>query len=155
MNGEEMRDMMEYYRGQGAPGDQQMLIALLREAQEAEGGVLSDGTLEAIAQAYGLKSSLLYALVRRVPGLRCEQAAHRLEVCGSCRAGAALRAHIERTYGVKSGGCSGAGFVYRVTPCMKNCPNGPSIRWDGTLYSRADAALIEKLVRGDADSRHK
>ena len=29
---------------------------------------------------------------------------------------------------------------------MKNCPNGPSLRWDGALHSRADEALIRALV---------
>jgi len=37
-------------------------------------------------------------------------------------------------------------FTYRITGCMKNCPNGPSLRWDGALHSRADEALIRALV---------
>lgn len=142
-----IREMIEYYRQQGAPQNQQMLIALLREAQEADGGVLSQDVVEAIAQAYGIRPAMLQALIRRVPSLRCENAPHRLEVCGTCRAGAKLRDFIERVYGVKSGSVSEkAGFVYRVTPCMKNCKNGPSIRWDGVLHGNADEALIRKLV---------
>ena len=70
MNGGEIREMIEYYRGQGAPQDQQMLIALLREAQEKQGGALSQDMLEAIAAAYQMKTTLLQALIRRVPG--CE-----------------------------------------------------------------------------------
>ena len=150
MNGGEIREMIEYYRGQGAPQDQQMLIALLREAQEADDGLLLQNTMEAIAKAYGLKSTMLQALVRLVPDLRMESAAHRLEVCGTCRAGAKLREDIERIYGVRSGGCSEkGGFVYRVTPCMKNCRNGPSIRWDGRLHSHADMKLIRALINGN------
>ncbi len=150
MNGGEIREMIEYYRGQGAPQDQQMLIALLREAQEADDGLLLQNTMEAIAKAYGLKSTMLQALVRLVPDLRMESAAHRLEVCGTCRAGAKLREDIERIYSVRSGGCSEkGGFVYRVTPCMKNCRNGPSIRWDGRLYSHADMKLIQALINGN------
>ena len=149
MNGGEIREMIEYYRGQGAPQDQQMLIALLREAQEDDGGLLSQDTMNAIAQAYGLKNTMLQAIVRLVPDLRMESAAHRLEVCGTCRAGAALRAAIERTYGVKSGACcEAAGFSYHVTPCMKNCKNGPSVKWDGMLYSRADMDLVRALIDG-------
>lgn len=147
MCSQEIREMIEYYRQQGAPQDQQMLIALLREAQEADGGVLSQDVVEAIAQAYGIRPAMLQALIRRVPSLRCENAPHRLEVCGTCRAGAKLQGFIERAYGVKSGSvCETAGFAYRVTPCMKNCKNGPSIRWDGVLHGNADEALIRKLV---------
>lgn len=146
MDKEALSGMIEYYRGQGAPQDQQMIIALLREAQEACGGVLSQDVIDSIAQAYGVKSTFLLAFVRRIPGLRFEDAPHRLEVCGTCRAGTALRAFIEKTYGVTSGGSSAAGFSYHVTQCMKNCRNGPSVRFDGQLYSHADEALIRRLV---------
>ena len=147
MSKEALSEMIEYYRGQGAPQDQQMIIALLREAQEACGGVLGQDVIDDIAQAYGVKSTFLLAFVRRIPGLRFEDAPHRLEVCGTCRAGAALRAFIERTYGVTSGGSSAAGFSYHVTQCMKNCKNGPSIRFDGRLYSHADESLVRRLVK--------
>ena len=142
----DIRELIQYYSGQGAPQDQQMIIALLREAQETDGGVLSAKTLSQIAAAYAMKETMLTALIRRVPGLRAEDAPHRLQICGTCRAGAKLRDFVERTYGVKSGGVSAAGFAYQVTPCMKNCKNGPSIRWDGALYSGADEALIRSLI---------
>ena len=38
---ENLYSLIDYYRLQGAPGDQQMLIALLKEVQEAENGALS------------------------------------------------------------------------------------------------------------------
>ena len=149
MNDEAMRELIQYYREQGAPQDQQMLIALLRDMQEAEGGTLSTGAIEMAAQSYGMKNSLLLAMIRRVPSLRLKSVPHRLEICATCRAGAKLRDYIERTYGVKSGAsCEAAGFSYHVTPCMKNCQNGPSVKWDGTLYSRADEALIRSLIEG-------
>ena len=147
MSDQEIQELTEYYRSQGAPQDQQMLIALMRELQEACGGVLTPDVIEAIAAAYGMKSSMLQALIRRVPSLRLASAAHRLEVCSTCKMGARLRDYIERTYGVKSGAINeAAGFSYHLTPCMKNCKNGPSIRFDGQLYSHADEALIRKLL---------
>ena len=142
----DIRELIEYYREQGAPQDQQMIIALLREAQEIGGGMLSAKALSQIAAAYAMKETMLTALIRRVPGIRLEDTPHRLQICGTCRTGAKLRDFVERTYGVKSGGVSTAGFSYQVTPCMKNCKNGPSIRWDGTLHSRADEALIRSLI---------
>ena len=145
-----MQDMWEiigYYRDQGAPQDQQMLIALLREVQQEAGGTLAQAALSEIADQLGMKTTMLHALIRRVPSLRMDNAAHRLEICGTCRAGAKLRDEIERTYGVKSGAvCEAAGFSYHVTPCMKNCRNGPSIKWDGMLHSHADMELVRKLV---------
>ena len=144
----DMQELIEYYREQGAPGDQQMVIALLREMQQEDGGVLSADAIRKVAGAYAMKETMLMALIRRVPGIRLADAPHRLQICGTCRTGAKLRDFVERTYGVKSGGVSAAGFAYQVTPCMKNCKNVPSIRWDGELYSRADEVLIEKLISG-------
>ena len=146
MEREMLLPIIAHYREQGAPQDQQMLIALLREAQDADGGVLSEETLGCVAQECSVKPAVLHVLIRRVPDLRSQSAQHTLEVCGTCPAGAKLRAFIEKTYGVKSGAVSTAGFVYRVMPCMKNCKNEPSIRWDGKLHSRADEKLIRRLV---------
>ena len=30
---------------------------------------------------------------------------------------------------------------------LKNCKCGPSLRWDGTLYSHADEALVLQLTK--------
>ena len=147
MNIEDIRETIEYSREQGAPADQQMVIALLREVQEAENGVLTQDVLEMIAGEYAVKVSMLQAMIRRVPDLRYESMEHRLEICGTCRTGARLRDFIERTYGVNSGAANAEfGFLYRVTPCMKNCKNGPSVRWDGKLYGNADEKLIRQLI---------
>ena len=152
MNSEEIRGLIEYFRTQGAPADQQMLIMLLREVQDAEEGVLSQNSLGEIMKAYNLKPAVLQALLRRIPALRCETVPHKLEICGTCRSGAALRSYIEDHYGVKSGGSSErAGFSYRVTGCMKNCKHGPSVRWDGVLYPRADIDLLQRLIESGND----
>ena len=154
MNHSELLEIIEYFRVQGAPSDQQMLIMLLREAQEMDGGVLSRATLETIGSAYGVKNAVLQALIRRIPSLRCEDVPHKLEICGTCRLGSPLRSFIEEQYAVKSGGCnSEAGFSYRITGCMKNCKNGPSIRWDGVLYPCANIETLKKLIEGSGHDK--
>ena len=143
----DFQEMIDYYREQGAPGDQQMVIALLREMQEACGGALNGEALKAAAEAYGLKENMLAALIRRIPSLRMADAPHRLELCGTCPRGRELRAWVENTWHIRSGStCEQGGFSYHVTPCMKNCKNGPSLKWDGTLYSQATVELIRKLT---------
>lgn len=140
-----LMELIAYYTDQGAPDDQQMLIALLREAQEADGGVLSEDTLERIAQVYRLKTSMLHALIRRIPALRTADAPHRLEICQTCVKGAPLRALVERECGIKSGESYG-GFSYHVVPCMKNCKHGPSVRWDGELMQNMDEEKLRRLI---------
>lgn len=146
-----LEEALAYYRRQGAPGEQGALVALLREVQEERGGALPAADLAEIAAALSLRDTFLSAIIRRYPGLRTEEAPHRLELCGgprcSGRGAARLAAFVEETYGVRPGGVSASGrFTYRITGCMKNCPNGPSLRRDGALHSRADEALIRALV---------
>ena len=148
-----VREAIEYYQGQGARRDQGMLVALLREVQEERGGVLPSEGVAGIAAAYGVKDTFLAAVIKRYPGLRPQEAPHRLELCGgprcASRDAARLAAFVEAHYAVRPGGVSAkGGFFYRMTGCMKNCPNGPSIKWDGELHSRADEALIRTLVEG-------
>lgn len=130
-----LEEALAYYRRQGAPGEQGALVALLREVQEERGGALPAADLAEIAAALSLRDTFLSAIIRRYPGLRTEEAPHRLELCGgprcSGRGAARLAAFVEETYGVRPGGVSAS---------------GPSLRWDGALHSRADEALIRALV---------
>ena len=98
-----------------------------------------------IAAALSLRDTFLSAIIRRYPGLRTEEAptAWSCAAAPAAPAGGAARlaAFVEETYGVRPGGVSASGrFTYRITGCMKSCPNGPSLRWDGALHSRADEA---------------
>jgi len=138
---------IDYYRSQGAPQDQQMLGALLREVQEMDGGALQEETILNIAQSYAIKPSMLTALVRCIPALRMAHAPNRLEMCHHCLKSRALAAFVEREYGAKPGCVSTKGrFVLSPVHCMKNCNKGAAIRWNGTLYVNADEELIRSLI---------
>lgn len=144
-------ETIEYYKGQNAPRNQQAIVELLREVQEHSGGVIPDTVFTDIAKRLELKESFLTAIIKRYPSLRTEEAPHRLELCGGerCRNRNchALHRFVEETYGVQSGGVSNqGGFAFQITGCMKNCPKGPSLKWNGKLYSGADIKLIQKLV---------
>ncbi|WP_040197123.1 NAD(P)H-dependent oxidoreductase subunit E [Candidatus Soleaferrea massiliensis] len=146
-----LREAIDYYKGRNAPQDQQALVALLREVQEHSDGTIPAAALDEIADALKLKKTFLSAVVKRFPSLRTEEAPHLLEMCGGerCRKRGCRELHryVEDAFQVKSGGVSKrGGFQFKVTGCMKNCPNGPSLKWDGTLYSGADQQLIQKLI---------
>ncbi len=147
-----LQEAIAYYGGQGAPGQQAALVALLREIQEENGGVLPEAALAEVAAAYRIKETFLTALVGRYPSLRPAGAPHRLELCGgpNCarQGAAALRAWVEETWRVRPGGISEAGgFSYRVAGCMKHCGRGPNLRWDGQVYEGAGPELLERLIR--------
>lgn len=124
-----------------------MLIALLRDAQQLDGGALLPETLTAVASALAVSPGMLNAIIRRIPALRTSGAPHRLDVCGGCDGAQALVEEIRRIYHVNGDGVSEkGGFVLRVTGCMKRCGLGPAIRWDGKTYDEADAELIRQLA---------
>ena len=137
----ELQEAVQYYQKQGAPGDQNALIALLREVQGEFGGI-PQFLLPEIAEALGTKASLLNALIRRMPSLRLQNG-HCLELCAgpNCSRRAALAAFVENTYGTKP-----KAFTLKYVPCMRMCGKGPNLQWDGKLYHQADEALIRRLV---------
>ena len=136
-----MEEMLEYYRRQGAPGDQTALVNLLKELQQTYGAVPKWAVTE-IAESYRIKESFILAVVKRIPSLRLENS-HCLELCGgpNCSKRARLAAFVEQTYGT-----SPKAFTLRYTGCMRMCGKGPNIRWDGKLYHGADEALLRRLV---------
>lgn len=146
-----LTEAIEYYRSQNAPADQQALIELLREVQTENGGSIPACALEEITARLDIRPAILTAILKRCPGLRTQTAPHSLELCAGprCQKRECARLHtfIEQNYQVKSGGISArGGFSYRLTGCMKNCPNGPSIKWDGKLYSQADPEMLRSLI---------
>ena len=138
----ELSEAVEYYKRQGAPGDQTALVALLREVQQESSGAIPLGTLPLIAQTLGIKESYLQAVVKRIPSLRLADT-HILELCGgpNCSKRAQLAAFVETTYGK-----SPKGFLVKYVPCMRMCGKGPNIKWDGKLYHQANETLIRQLI---------
>ena len=141
-----LEEAMDYYRRQGAPGDQGALIQLLREVQQENGGSIPKGTLGVIAEDYGVKEALMLALIRRIPSLRLADS-HCLEICAgpNCSKRAALAELAENL--------CGRNITVKQVPCMRMCGKGPNIRWDGTVYHQADEALLRKLVKTAGEER--
>lgn len=135
-----LEETAAYYRKQGAPGNQQALIALLREVQTECGGRISVDLLQQTAAYFNVQESFLRAIVRRIPGLALAEG-HTLELCGgeSCRRSRAL-AQCAEALGKEHG------FTVRYVPCMRLCGKGPNLRWDGKVYHGADEALLRQLV---------
>ena len=136
----DLKEAVEYYKRQGAPSDQSALLSLLREIQE-EYGAIPSGTLTETARLLGTKESFLLAIIRRQPRLRLAET-HILQMCAgpNCGKSAELAALAEKL-------CAGRpGITLRFTPCMRQCGKGPNLKWDGTLYNRADAELLKKLL---------
>lgn len=135
----DLNEAIAYYRGQGAPGDQNALRNLLAEVQQESGGAIPGYLLPQIAAALGTKESFLTAIIRRIPSLRLKDC-HVLEICGgpNCSRRGQLAQLAEKYRGK---------VEVKLVPCMRQCGKGPNLRFDGTLYNGADEALLAKLMK--------
>lgn len=136
-----LEEAVDYYKKQGAPGDQSAVTGLLREVQREQGGSLPRFALAEIAEGLGVKETYLLAIVRRIPSLRLADT-HCLEICAgpNCGKHTALAKAAEQLASDR--------IKVKFVPCMRQCGKGPNIRWDGTLHHKADEALLRELIQG-------
>lgn len=137
-----LEEAVSYYKNQGAPGDQSAVISLLREVQRENGGSIPVYALAAIAKAYGVKESLLNAIIKRIPSLRLADT-HCLELCAgpNCGKHTALAAFAEKL-AKESGGKVEVKFM----PCMRMCAKGPNIRLNGTVHHGVTEKYLKELL---------
>ena len=135
-----LEEAVAYYKKQGAPSDQSALVSLLREVQQENGGAIPLAVLPVLGENLGVRESFLQAVIRRIPSLRLSDS-HTLELCAgpNCGKHAALAAAAEKL-------CKGKNVTLKFLPCMRMCGKGPNLKWDGTLYHRADEALLKSLL---------
>ena len=136
--GWDLNEAIDYYRRQGAPGDQNALKNLLAEVQAEQGGAIPQYVLPVIAEKLGVKETFLSAIIRRIPSLRMADR-HLLEICGgpNCPKKANLSHFLDR---------AGGKLEVKLVPCMRLCGKGPNLRWDGQLYHGATEELLRDLI---------
>lgn len=134
-----MEEMLAYYRKQGAPGDQNALVSLLKEIQ-AKYGAVPQWVVTKIAENYGIKESFIFAIVKRIPSLRLQNT-HLLELCAgpNCGKHTALAAAAEKL-------CKEKGVTLKYIGCQRMCGKGPNIKYDGKLYHKATEELLQKIL---------
>ena len=135
-----LEESVEYYRRQGAPGDQNALIALLKEIQQENGGSIPAWAVSQAAESLGSRESLLHALIKRVPSLRLANT-HTLELCAgpNCGKHTLLADYAEKL-------CKEKGITFRFMPCMRMCGKGPNVKWDGKVYHQMSEEKIRSLL---------
>ena len=138
-----LTETLEYYKRQGAPSDQNALVALLSEIQQEHGGSIPKVLLTEVASCYGTKEALLLALIRRIPRLRLSDL-HTLEICAgpNCGKSTALAQAAEKVAAAHPGKIS-----LKFVPCMRMCGKGPNLKWDGKLYHKVDISLLSELTK--------
>ena len=137
-----LKEALDYYKKQGAPRDQTALVGLLREIQQENGGSIPAYLLKEISDAYETKETFLQAVIKRIPSLRLGNT-HCLELCAGPNCGK----HVKLAQYAETLQKSTGSFTLKFVPCMRMCGKGPNLKWDGTIYHRADETLIQRLVK--------
>ena len=135
----DLEEAIGYYKRQGAPRDQNALVNCLREVQDHHGGSIPSWVLPPLAEGFGVKESLLTALIRRYPRLRLADT-HLLEICAGRNCGKHTQL-LEAAEKLRE-----KGITVKTVPCMRLCAKGPNLKFDGKLYNGADEALLKKLT---------
>lgn len=153
MNKQELafQETAQYYRSMLTPGDQQTLIAFLRETQEIYGCIPKERQ-EEIARLAGTPHSLIAALIKRIPGLKEAAARHEIVVCTgprcSAKNGARVLQAFENALHIHTGGTTGDGrFLLRTQNCLKKCGTAPNATIDGTLYPGIKPSDIPDILK--------
>lgn len=141
-----INEAINWYKSQGAPGDQSALLSLLKEVQKESGGSIPAGAVPSLAEGLGVKESYLVAVVRRFPSLRMADT-RCLELCAGPNCGK-HRALAEAAEKLRS-----SGVTVKFVPCMRLCGKGPNIRWNGQTYHGATPELLARLVSPDGKKR--
>lgn len=131
----ELKETIDYYRRQGAPGDQNALKNLLVEIQAEFGGAIPKYLLPETAAGLGVKESFLAAIIKRFPSLRLQDH-HVLEICSG--------PNCPKKW--QPPRIDDSRVEVRYMSCMRMCGKGPNIRFDGKLYHKADVELVKRLL---------
>ena len=136
----EWKEIVDNYISRGAPADQSVLVAMLRQLQQYWGGYLPADQIPSLSTLLSVKESFLLAVIRRIPNLRVGQS-RVLELCAgpNCGKHCALAAKAESL-------CSRHGVILRYVACMRMCGKGPNVKFNGRLYHGADEKLLERLL---------
>ena len=109
--------------------------------QEAENGVLSRFALSAISESYGMKETLLMAMIKRIPALRYEDVPHKLEICATCKCSGDLRSYIETSLKANKHYATEqrtGDLSYYTRKCMKNTAHVGKFSSDRTIQEYVD-----------------
>ena len=136
---EEIREIIDYYSKQRNPQEQENIVAMLREIQEAE-GCITVKVQETAAEALGVKRSVLSCIIKRYPSLKEADYAHEVVLCTGkscqCKNSMEILDMVKKEFGISKDGISADGSFHLTTRnCLKQCRTSPNMLLDGELYA--------------------
>jgi len=129
------------------------LLPALSIVQEENGGWLSTGLMDAVAEYLGLPPIAVYEVASFYSMYELEPVGrHKVSVCNniSCMLGGAddILRHIERKYGVKPGGTTADGrfTLKREEECLAACCGAPMMAVDGHYHESLTPEKVDAVL---------
>ena len=147
----QIREILDYYRGQRDRSDQSVIGEMLRELQEVR-GFLSPELKKAAAETAGVSEKLIDILVRRYPSLKEAAFEHEILACTGARCGsregAELIRAVRKELEIGQDGLSADGRVLlRTRCCLKRCRTAVNMDIDGIPYTGLTPGTGLELVK--------
>lgn len=129
------------------------LLPALSIVQEENGGWLTTGLMDAVADYLGLPPIAVYEVASFYSMYELEPVGrHKVSVCNniSCMLGGAddILGHIERKYGVKPGGTTADGrfTLKREEECLAACCGAPMMAVDGHYHENLTPEKVDAVL---------
>jgi NADH-quinone oxidoreductase subunit E len=129
------------------------LLPALSIVQEENGGWLSAGLMDAVAEYLDLPPIAVYEVASFYSMYELERVGrHKVSVCNniSCMLGGAddILRHIERKYGVKVGGTTADGrfTLKREEECLAACCGAPMMAVDGHYHENLTPEKVDAVL---------
>lgn len=151
LKNEEIEEIFSYYSRQKDKGTQEMVVALLKELQEAE-GYITPVLKQRVIETTGVTEKFLSLILKMYPSIK--EGAHVYEIiactgerCGK-KGGMEILQNIKRELEIGKDGVSKDGrFQLRTRNCLKQCRTSPNLMIDGKVYSGDDLKDLKKLLK--------
>lgn len=140
---EELNQIICYYASQPHPGNQENLVALLREVQELLGCIPVD-VQEDISAALSLKPIVIRQLIKLFPSLTSAPRRHKITVCTGPACGAA---RSELLLDTLREAIRDKPFILTVKNCLKQCRTAPNVRIGDDLYPSVKPEEIPDILK--------
>lgn len=148
------REVIDYWIKKYPPGRKQSaVLAALREVQHENGGYLTTGLMDAVADYLEMPSIAVYEVASFYSMLETSPCGrHSISVCTniSCMLSGAdeIVEHIEKKLGIKTGESTKDGRYYlkREEECLAACCGGPMMMVDHIYHEKLTSAKVDAIL---------
>lgn len=142
---EQWQEILSYYGGQKVAGNQENVVALLREVQELYGFIPSE-KIARIAETLGVKDSFVSQLIKLYPSFKKAPYKHCITVCTGARCGDHSSSEVFNAVLKAVETQETSAFKITMKECFKECKTAPNIWVDNDSYGSVKPEEVASIL---------